>query len=223
MNSTLFVIITLSLVVGTICLVRYACLNPEPAVETFSVGGKKSQRQSKPETSSLSTKERPPLDIPGNDFALHELHSVSKLPNLFKKKQKSCKFFPSINNSFKCPKSHPFNTGASFGFDSDNITCNGESLRLKRAKGYAVLKNHKVESIQLLHPGEYYTDPPKVVLVGNCRRKATAYATITPQGTVDQVVVTDPGYGYKSTPKVHISKPTATLQCNMCCRVDPQK
>ena len=209
---TLSVILVVAVVVGVVWLSRTSV---PAAVEAFSVPPKHSQQQEQ----RRKRVSRQPNKY-NNDFSLHHLHTVQDLPNLFKKESKTCKFFPSINNNFKCPASHPFNTGASFGFDSDNITCNGKSIRLQRAKAYAVLKNRKVHKIQIIKPGEHYREPPRIVIVGDCTRKATAYATVSSQGTIDQIVITDPGYGYTSTPKVHISKPNATLQCNMCCQVD---
>lgn len=152
---------------------------------------------------------------------LHQEDSKMHIPNLFKKESRSCKFFPSTDDNFQCPKDYPFNTGANIGFGTSQITCNGETIKLEGAKAYANLGSKgRLKSIELISAGKHYSKAPKVKIIGSAKRKASAYSILNDSGSVREIVVQDGGFGYTETPTIHISKPKKNLKCNMCCRVN---
>lgn len=219
MLTSCLIVITIIVVVAQI--VRFTSSRASTdMLESFAVEEKTNAPEKAPPSppaKSCPSKKETSFQFQG----LHNMDQTKHIPNLFKKESRSCKFFPSTDDNFECPKDYPFNTGANIGFGSSEISCNGKTIKLKRAKAYAVIGDKgKIKSIQLICGGENYEKPPSVRILGNAKRKAEAYATLKKDGSVRDIVVEDPGYGYTGTPDILISKPKKTLRCNMCCRIN---
>ncbi|KAL3934982.1 MAG: hypothetical protein SGBAC_009411 [Bacillariaceae sp.] len=80
------------------------------------------------------------------------------------------------------------------------------------AKMKPILKpTSRVLRIRLLDGGSGYDQAPTVTISGNGERECSACAILDREGSVESIVVLDPGYGYQFSaqkpPKVEISKP----------------
>lgn len=142
-----------------------------------------------------------------------EIENKNRLKNI----SNSCKFISSNNKNFKCPKDYPIFTGASFGIQGKNVSCNGEKIIQKRAKAVASINKGQITEIIITEKGSHYDSPPKVKIIKGGGKYATAYALVK-KGSVDKVIITNSGSGYSSTPIIKISEPNAIINCNLCCQ-----
>ena len=129
-----------------------------------------------------------------------------------------CRFFTSTSYdqaNFKCPKSHPVKAGASF--ESKNLSCEGDKIKIEKPIAIAWLKDGQVGKIQMLKRGSHYVNPPKIRIIGD-GTNASAYCTIK-NGRIDKVIIQNGGENYTSTPKVRIEDPELQIKCNLCCNL----
>ena len=129
-----------------------------------------------------------------------------------------CRFFTSTSYdhaNFKCPKSHPVKAGASF--ESKNLSCEGDTIKIEKPVAIAWLKDGQVAKIQMLKRGSHYVNPPKIRIIGD-GTNASAYCTIK-NGRIHKVIIQNGGENYTSTPKVRIENPELQIKCNLCCNL----
>jgi hypothetical protein len=129
----------------------------------------------------------------------------------FDKKRRQCQFYED-----KCPNGY-----TSFGSFSligeSSLICGGNNKNNKKqAKAVPIIKNGKVIDAKILDGGSGYTENPKSIIVGNCKRNAKGECIIDDNGSVVAINITDKGHGYKSTPEIKIDNPSAS-ECYMCC------
>ena len=134
-----------------------------------------------------------------------------------------CKFVSSYgkNKDFKCPKDYPVHTGATFGIRGGAISCNGEDVKMDRAKAVASIEKGTLKKILVTSPGSNYENnsTPSVRISGGGGRGGAAHAIIK-NNKVNKIIITNPGTGYESTPTVRVAKPNAVGNCNLCCRTE---
>jgi len=81
------------------------------------------------------------------------------------------------------------------------------------------IENGEVKKAYLVEPGKGYTVAPKVKLIGGGGDGAKLETRINPTtGSVVEIVVRDPGFGYHSTPRVQLDNPGIASQCFLCCK-----
>lgn len=81
------------------------------------------------------------------------------------------------------------------------------------AQARAILNATGVQFVDVINPGSGYVEPPTVTIIGGGGSGAQADATIV-NGEVTQIVVTQAGSGYTSTPQVQLSG-NATAQVSL--------
>ncbi len=84
------------------------------------------------------------------------------------------------------------------------------------AKGIPILQpTSRILRIQVTDPGEGYSQPPEVQVIGRCKRVCEACAILDRQGRVKEVVVLNPGFGYTSSSLlIKIDPPTQPHENN---------
>lgn len=64
-----------------------------------------------------------------------------------------------------------------------------------------------VGSVTIVDSGSGYVYPPNIIFTGICSVSAAATATLTDTGSIDSILITDPGLGYEDIPLITIEDP----------------
>ena len=125
-----------------------------------------------------------------------------------------CRFIPSHKDN-KCddPVYTKF-SGASLGIGAKSIQCNGKKIMTSQAKAISLIKNGKIDRIQLTKKGNYYKKEPKIKIQGNAVARA-----VVKKGRLEKILLVNKGSGYKSSPQITIDPPNYFSYCNLCCSI----
>ena len=131
--------------------------------------------------------------------------------------QNYCKFVTSFGkDKAKCPKDYSVFTGATFSGRGSTLNCNGDTIDVKPAQGFAIIRNGNVIDVKITERGSSYDKAPRVYFRG--AGKGAQAKSVIKNGVVTDIIVTNGGQGYNSTPTVIIEKPNPLIRCNLCCK-----
>lgn len=158
------------------------------------------------------------------DTTLLNMKIQTQIPNNIEKKeyQKQLQKFKYFNNE-KCLDSNGTNDGYNYTgafFQSNNaISCNNDiKNNFRRCKVKVVLKQGKVDKIDVLDCGSGYINPDIEILANDSYGTgAKAKLEVNEQdGSIKFIEILDGGVGYKEIPTVNIKNSVETNKCYLC-------
>ena len=133
-------------------------------------------------------------------------------------KPPKCKFMPSFSKVYNCPEKYPNHLGGVLGTNINNgMICNGQRINAQQAKAYCIIRDGKLDKIQLTKKGTHYKKNPKVKIIGS-GSNAKARAILDKMGSIKTIKLLNKGQDYHESPKVIIEPPNGEAFCHMCCK-----